>query len=222
MVNAKINGIEIQVEKGTTILDAAREKGIRIPTLCYLKEINEIGACRVCLVEIGGKKNLVAACNNVVEEGMEIFTNSPKVQSARRTNVELILSQHDFRCATCVRGNDCNLQRLARELNIIEIPYKIEIENQPWDHSFPIIRDSAKCIKCMRCVQVCDKIQTMGVWDIINTGKRTSVSTVDMQNIEDMDCALCGQCITHCPTGALRERNDTVKVMDAIMIRIRS
>ena len=100
MVNAKINGIEIQVEKGTTILDAAREKGIRIPTLCYLKEINEIGACRVCLVEIGGKKNLVAACNNVVEEGMEIFTNSPKVQSARRTNVELILSQHDFRCAT--------------------------------------------------------------------------------------------------------------------------
>ena len=147
MVNAKINGIEIQVEKGTTILDAAREKGIRIPTLCYLKEINEIGACRVCLVEIGGKKNLVAACNNVVEEGMEIFTNSPKVQSARRTNVELILSQHDFRCATCVRGNDCNLQRLARELNIIEIPYKIEIENQPWDHSFPIIRDSAKCIK---------------------------------------------------------------------------
>ena len=217
MVNAKINGIEIQVKKGTTILDAAREKGIRIPTLCYLKEINEIGACRVCLVEIGGKKNLVAACNNVVEEGMEIFTNSPKVQSARRTNVELILSQHDFRCATCVRGNDCNLQRLARELNIIEIPYKIEIENQPWDHSFPIIRDSAKCIKCMRCVQVCDKIQTMGVWDIINTGKRTSVSTVDMQNIEDMDCALCGQCITHCPTGALRERNDTVKVMDAIM-----
>lgn len=217
MVNAKINGIEIQVEKGTTILDAAREKGIRIPTLCYLKEINEIGACRVCLVEIGGKKNLVAACNNVVEEGMEIFTNSPKVQSARRTNVELILSQHDFRCATCVRGNDCNLQRLARELNIIEISYKIEIENQPWDHSFPIIRDSAKCIKCMRCVQVCDKIQTMGVWDIINTGKRTSVSTVDMQNIEDMDCALCGQCITHCPTGALRERNDTVKVMDAIM-----
>ena len=217
MVNAQINGIEIQVEKGTTILDAAREKGIRIPTLCYLKEINEIGACRVCLVEIGGKKNLVAACNNVVEEGMEIFTNSPKVQSARRTNVELILSQHDFRCASCVRGNDCNLQRLARELNIIEIPYKIEIENQPWDHSFPIIRDSAKCIKCMRCVQVCDKIQTMGVWDIINTGKRTSVSTVDMQNIEDMDCALCGQCITHCPTGALRERNDTVKVMDAIM-----
>ena len=217
MVNARMNGIEIQVEKGTTILEAARMHGIRIPTLCYLKEINEIGACRVCLVEIGGKKNLVAACNNVVEEGMEIFTNTPKVQSARRTNVELILSQHDFRCATCVRGGNCNLQKLARELNIIEIPYKIEVEEHPWDASYPLIRDAAKCIKCMRCVQVCDKIQTMGVWDIINTGKRTSVSTVDMQDIQAMDCALCGQCITHCPTGALRERNDTVKVMDAIM-----
>lgn len=217
MVNAKINGISISVEKGTTILTAARDNGIRIPTLCYLKEINEIGACRVCLVEIGGKKNLVAACNNVVEEGMEIFTNSPKVQSARRTNVEFILSEHDFRCATCVRGEDCNLQTLARELNIIEIPYRTEIENQPWDHSFPLIRDAAKCIKCMRCIQVCDKIQTMGVWDIINTGKRTSVSTVDMKPIEQMNCTLCGQCITHCPTGALRERNDTMRVMDAIM-----
>ncbi len=217
MVNATINGTVVCVDKGTTILEAARSAGIRIPTLCYLKEINEIGACRVCLVEIAGKKNLVAACNNVVEEGMEIYTNSPKVQSARRTNVEFILSQHDFRCATCVRGEDCNLQSLARELNIIEIPYKTEIENQPWDHSFPFIRDSAKCIKCMRCVQVCDKVQTMGIWDIINTGKRTSVSTVDMQDIRTMDCAICGQCITHCPTGALRERNDTMNVMDDIM-----
>ena len=217
MVNAKINGKAIQVDKGTSILKAAEMAGYKIPTLCYLEEINEIGACRVCLVEIEGKKNLVAACNNVVEEGMSILTNSPKVQSARKTNVELILSQHDYRCATCVRNGNCNLQDLAKDLNIIEIPYETEIEYQPWDHSFPLIRDAAKCIKCMRCVQVCDKIQGMNIWDIVNTGKRTSVSTVGMQRIEEMDCAICGQCITHCPTGALRERNDTERVMKAIM-----
>ena len=208
MVNARMNGIEIQVEKGTTILEAARMHGIRIPTLCYLKEINEIGACRVCLVEIGGKKNLVAACNNVVEEGMEIFTNTPKVQSARRTNVELILAQHDFRCATCVRGGNCNLQKLARELNIIEIPYKIEVEEHPWDASYPLIRDAAKCIKCMRCVQICDKIQTLNIWDVSGTGSHTTVDVSHNLEIKESDCSLCGQCVTHCPTAALQERDD--------------
>ncbi len=217
MVNAKINGKEIQVEKGTSILKAAEMAGFKIPTLCFLKDINEIGACRVCVVEIEGKKNLVASCNNVVEEGMSILTNSPRVQAARRMNTELILSEHDYRCATCVRNGNCNLQTLAKDLNIIEVPYKTEIEDLPWDHSFPLIRDAGKCIKCMRCVQVCDKIQTMNIWDIVNTGKRTSVSTVDMQDIRSMDCAVCGQCITHCPTGALRERNDVPKVQNAIM-----
>ena len=216
MVNATINGKAVCVEKGTTILKAATMAGIKIPTLCFLEEINEIGACRVCMVEIEGKDHLVAACNNVVEEGMVIYTNTTKVYAARRVNVEFILSQHDYHCATCVRNQNCSLQDLASELNIIELPYAQEIEKQPWDHSFPIIRDSGKCIKCMRCIQVCDKIQDMNVWDVINTGKRTSVSTKENVPIREADCVACGQCITHCPTGALRERNDTIQVMRAI------
>lgn len=216
MVNATINGKQVSVENGTTILKAAVTAGIKIPTLCYLEEINEIGACRVCMVEIEGKDHLVAACNNVVEDGMVIYTNTTKVYAARRMNVEFILSQHDFHCATCVRNQNCTLQELASELNIIELPFSQEIEQIPWDHSFPIIRDSGKCIKCMRCIQICEKIQTMNIWDINNTGKRTSVGTKGNIAIRDTDCAACGQCITHCPTGALRERNDTVEVMRAI------
>lgn len=216
MVNATINGKSVSVENGTTILKAAVMAGIKIPTLCYLEEINEIGACRVCMVEIEGKDHLVAACNNVVEDGMVIYTNTTKVYAARRMNVEFILSQHDFHCATCVRNQNCTLQELASELNIIELPFSQEIEEIPWDHSFPIIRDSGKCIKCMRCIQICEKIQTMNIWDINNTGKRTSVGTKGNIAIRDTDCAACGQCITHCPTGALRERNDTVEVMRAI------
>lgn len=216
MVNATINGKAVSVEKGTTILEAAKTAGFKIPTLCFLKDINEIGACRVCVVEIEGKDSLVAACNNEVEEGMVIYTNSTKAYAARRTNVELILSQHNFHCATCVRNQNCSLQDLASELNIIDLPFAQEVESLPWDETFPIIRDSGKCIKCMRCIQVCDKIQTMNVWDINNTGKRTSVGTKDNEPIVETACAACGQCITHCPTGALRERNDTVEVMRAI------
>ena len=131
MVNVTINGKDIRVKRGTTILEAAEKAGYRIPRLCFLKKINEIGACRVCLVEIEGKHRLVAACNNVVEEGMRISTNSPRVQDARRMNVEFILSQHDYRCATCVRNQNCSLQELARELNIIEVPFPAEVE--PFD-----------------------------------------------------------------------------------------
>lgn len=198
-------------------MDACLEAGYTIPKLCFLKDINEIGACRVCLVEIEGKKNLVASCNNVVEEGMSILTDSLKVQAARRMNVEFILSQHDFRCATCSRNSNCTLQDLARDMNILELPFPVEPEQCQWNHEFPLIRDAGKCIKCMRCVQVCDKVQGMNIWDIINTGKRTSVNTAKNQPIESTDCAICGQCITHCPTGALRARDDTEKVMKAIL-----
>lgn len=217
MVNVTINGKDIRVKRGTTILEAAEKAGYRIPRLCFLKKINEIGACRVCLVEIEGKHRLVAACNNVVEEGMRISTNSPRVQDARRMNVEFILSQHDYRCATCVRNQNCSLQELARELNIIEVPFPSEVEPFDWDGTFPLIRDGGKCIKCMRCVQICDKVQSMNVWDIVNTGKRTRVNTTGNLPIRQTDCTICGQCITHCPTGALRERNDTEKVMRAVM-----
>ena len=217
MVNVTINGKSLQVARGTTILEAAQQAGYRIPRLCFLKDINEIGACRVCLVEIKGKHTLVAACNNVVEEGMEISTNSPRVQDARRMNVEFILSQHDYRCATCARNQNCSLQELAKDLNIIDVPFPAEPEPFSWDMDFPLIRDNGKCIKCMRCVQICEKIQSMKVWDILNTGKRTCVNTVENRPIRETDCTICGQCITHCPTGALRERNDTRRVMDAVM-----
>ena len=198
-VHARINGKEIVASKGTTIMEAAEREGLVIPKLCYLKDINEIGACRVCLVEIEGKDALIASCNNMVEEGMSILTDSPKVQEARELNVQFILSQHDYRCATCVRSGNCELQSLAEDLNILEVPFKSEIEKQPWNNAFPIIRDAGKCIKCMRCIQVCDKIQGMKIWDIINTGKRTSVSVTGNLPIEGTDCTLCGQCITHCP-----------------------
>ena len=155
MVNITINGKALQVPEGITILEAAAQGGFKIPTLCFLKDINEIGACRVCLVEIEGKDNLVAACNNVVDEGMIIYTNTPKVRSARKTNVELILSTHEYKCATCIRSGNCQLQTVANDLGIIEIPYIEELEKRPWDHYLPLVKESEKCIKCMRCVQVC-------------------------------------------------------------------
>ena len=216
MVNLTINRKKVQVKEGTSILEAAATAGIRIPTLCYLKEINEIGACRVCVVEIKGKDTLVAACNTMVEEGMEVFTNSAKAIHARRTNVEFILSRHNTNCTSCVRSGNCSLQTLANDLNIGHLPYRRHYEKKPWNRQFPLIRNAGKCIKCMRCVQICEKVQTLNIWDIVNTGRRTSVDVSEGRRIEDSSCAVCGQCVTHCPVGALHERDDVEPFMNAV------
>ena len=208
MVTLTIDNRKISVPEGTTIMKAAASVGIMIPHLCYLEGINEISACKVCVVEMQGKTKLITACNNPVEEGMVLFTNSPKVRSVRRTNVELILSQHNSNCATCVRSGNCNLQKLSNDLGIIDIPYEKEITEMPWNNSFPLIRDFGKCIKCMRCVQICDKIQTLNIWDVSGTGSHTTVDVSHNLEIKESDCSLCGQCVTHCPTAALQERDD--------------
>lgn len=216
MVNLKIDNIQVEVKEGTTILEAAALAGIPIPSLCYLKEINEIGACRVCVVEVKGKEKLLPACNNMAEEGMEIFTNSPRARETRRTNVELILSQHDCHCATCVRSGNCSLQKIANDLGIISLNYKKKVEPFLWNENFPLIRDAGKCIKCMRCIQICDKVQSLNIWDVANTGSRTTVDVSYNRKIKNSDCSLCGQCVTHCPVGALRERDDTERAFSAL------
>ncbi len=216
MVKVTIDHIPVEVKEKTTILDAAAAAGVKIPSLCYLKGINEIGACRVCCVEVQGIDRLVTACNNVVENGMVIFTNSPRVREARRTNVELILSQHDCNCPFCIRSGNCGLQKVANDLGIFSLPYEKNVPHEPWNKKFPLIRDAAKCIKCMRCVQICGNVQTLHVWDVVNTGSRTTVDVTYNQRMEDSNCSLCGQCITHCPTGALRGRDDTGKAFAAL------
>jgi NADH-quinone oxidoreductase subunit G len=216
MVTLTIDGRTVTVEEGTTILRAAQKVGIRIPTLCYLKDINEIGACRVCVVEIDGGDKLAAACNAICEDGMVVRTNTVRVRETRRLNVEMILSRHHTNCTSCVRSGNCTLQSLARDMNVLELPFPQEPVFRPWDHTYPLIRDMSKCVNCMRCVAVCDKIQDMHVWDVTGTGARTAVAVRDRKDIHDAGCTLCGQCITHCPVGALRARDDTLKVFDAL------
>lgn len=216
MVKLTIDSIPVEVKEGTTILEAARSLGIGIPSLCYVKGLNEIGACRVCVVEVDGMESLVTSCKKTVEEGMTVYTNSPRVREARKVNVELILSQHDCRCASCVRSGNCTLQTIANDLGIFEVPYATKYEETDWLSDFPLQRDAAKCIKCMRCIQVCDKIQGINIWDVQGTGSRTTVDVSYNRDINTTDCTLCGQCIVNCPVGALRERDDTQKVYDAL------
>ena len=216
MVNLIIDGRNVAVPEGTSIMDAAYSIGVPVPHLCFLKEINEIAACRVCIVEVEGNDKFITACNNEVEEGMVVYTNSPRVRLARRRTVQMILSQHDCKCATCVRSRNCSLQTLANDLNITDTLYEERLEIQEWDKTFPLIRDSKKCIKCMRCVQVCDKIAGLGIWTLEGTGARSTINVSGARTIAEADCSLCGQCITHCPVGALKERDDTEEFLRAI------
>ena len=216
MVNLIIDNHTIAVGENTTILAAAREHGIAIPTLCYLPNINEIGACRVCVVEIEGSERLQAACHTLVAEGMVVRTNSKRVQNARKANVELLLADHNCNCPTCVRSGNCALQTVANDLNILDVPYEGNIKRRAWDATSPLIRDASKCIQCMRCISVCDKVQSLGIWDLRGMGTRSTVDVADGKTLDRVACALCGQCITHCPVGALRERDDTHELLQAI------
>ena len=216
MVNATVNGTPIALPEGSKVIEAVFASGNYVPTLCGLEGISDIGACRVCVVEIEGIERLVPACNTPLEDGMVIHTDTPRVLETRRVNVSLLLSQHDVQCATCVRNGNCVLQDLAQELNILDVPYEKEPTFTPWDESFPLIRDSSKCVRCLRCVQVCHKVQGCDVWDIKNRATRLDVGVRDGLPIEQAGCTLCGQCITHCPTGALRARDDIDAVLEAL------
>ena len=216
MVRFKINDRELKAAPGTTILEAAGKAGIPIPHLCYLKEINEIAACRMCMVEIEDMERLAPACNTEVKEGMAVHTNTPRVRQARKTNLRLILSQHNSNCTVCIRSGNCELQKLSHDLNIHFQPYPVKPERSKINLDTPIVREASKCVKCMRCVQVCDKIQGMNIWDVAGTGSRTTVDIKNGRTLKDTDCTFCGQCVTHCPTGALTVRDDTIRVLRAL------
>ncbi len=216
MVNLTINGKAVQAAEGTTVLQAAEAAGIAIPHLCYLKELNEIAACRLCVVEIAGVSRLAPACDTPVAEGMQVKTESPRVLAARKVNLQLILSKHRTSCTTCVRSGNCRLQDLAREFNLRDIPYEVKPERNAASAACPIVRDASKCVQCMRCVQVCDKMQGVHIWDAVGSGHRSVVDTRDRRPIVETACTFCGQCVTHCPTGALTARDDTDKVLSAL------
>lgn len=215
-INLVIDGKNVAVEQGATILNAASMAGIRIPTLCYFKDLNDIGACRICVVEVEGQSKLNAACNTLCEEGMVVKTNSPRVIRARETNLKLILAKHNGNCITCKRSGNCTLQSLAQELNIVDNPYEQKAPKDKWDMELPFLRKDSKCISCMRCIEVCDKIQGVNVWDLIGTGSHARVGVSGAKTLTEAGCAMCGQCVTHCPVGALVERDDTRKLFDAI------
>lgn len=217
MVNITIDTRKIQVPDNYTVLEAARYANIDIPTLCFLKDINEIGACRMCVVEIKGARSLQAACVYPVSEGLEIFTQTPRVREARKVTLELILSNHDKKCLTCIRSRSCELQKLAEELNIKEVRFEGERINHPIDELSPsIVRDPNKCILCRRCVNMCKNVQKVGVIDTNERGFRTIVGSAFNKSLAEVPCINCGQCITVCPVGALREKDDTDKVWEAL------
>lgn len=217
IVNLTIDGIKTQVPKGTTVLEAARGLNINIPTLCYLKDVNEVGACRMCLVEVKGARALQASCVLPVSEGMEVKTNSKAVRDARATVLKLILARHERECLTCSRNLRCELQKLAEEMGIDTVDYEGEKIQYRVDMASPsIVRDQNKCILCGRCISVCKNIQGTGVINFARRGIKTTVTTSYDRSLSEVACITCGQCIKVCPVGALREKDDRDRVWEAL------
>ncbi len=217
-VNVKINNISYQFPKGLTILQACNQINIEVPTLCYLKEINEIGACRICVVEVKGARNLVASCVHPLSEGMEIFTHSERVLTARKLTLELILSTHDRSCLSCIRSDNCELQKLCHDFKVDD-EAKFDGHNQVYktdDSAIHMYRDDNKCILCRRCVAACSKLQSVGVIGVNDRGFKTHVGCAFEEDLGKTDCVSCGQCIVVCPTGAIAEKDDTDKVWAAL------
>ena len=217
-VKIKINNHEYEANKDVTILEACRDAAFDIPTLCYMKEINAIGSCRICLVEVKGARSMPAACVQPIHEGMEILTNTPKVQNSRKANLELLLSDHDKDCLSCIRNQNCELQKMCADYGVDdENRFAGEMNKYPLeDDNSSIVRNNNKCIKCRRCVATCKKIQDIAVIGLNNRGFDTSIGCAFEAELKDVPCVLCGQCIESCPVGALYEKDDTAAVWDAI------
>ncbi len=215
-VTLTIDGREVKAPVGSTVLEAAKSAGINIPTLCYLKDINEIGACRMCIVDVGAR-SFQAACMYPVSEGLKVTTTSPKIRETRRVTLELILSSHEKKCLTCVRNRNCELKKLAADFNIKDIRFEGALQSYPIDDLSPsIVRDPNKCILCRRCVSVCKNVQTVSAIETIDRGYNTIVASPFHMPLKDTPCVNCGQCITACPVGALREKSSIDQVWEAL------